>query len=336
MLEHGGHLRQAARAYGTPFESWLDLSTGINPDPWPVPPIPGPCWNRLPEEEDGLEAAAQAYFQTPHLLPTAGSQATIQILPRLLSAQRIGIPTPTYAEHAHAWRTAGRDVVPLSHASLEMPPDDVDLLLLVNPNNPTGCRYAPATLLAWAERLAKNKRWLVVDEAFMDTTPTESLSPHAGTPGLILLRSLGKFFGLAGARCGFLLAPPAIRTQASSALGPWSLAGPTRFAASLALQDRTWQTTTRSRLATDARRLGELLSTHHLPPSGGTDLFQWVRTPAARYIQDHMARQAVLVRAFDDPPSLRFGLPGREADWVRLERALAAIIVPTLLPPIND
>ncbi|MBF0154711.1 MAG: threonine-phosphate decarboxylase [Magnetococcales bacterium] len=322
MLEHGGRLRQTALAYNIPLERWLDLSTGINPDPWPVPAIPGPLWNRLPEEADGLEAAAQAYYQTPHLLPTAGSQAAIQVLPRLLAGRRVGILGPTYAEHARAWSMAGRDVVTLPHDSLTAPPDNIDILVVINPNNPTGLRHPPKTLLVWADQMARNHRWLVVDEAFMDATPEWSLSTRTGSPGLIIFRSLGKFFGLAGARCGFLLAAPAILDQAAAWLGPWSMPGPTRLVATLALEDRAWQTATRQRLATHAERLSRLLTAHHLAPSGGTDLFQWVITPDARRIQDHLARRAILVRAFDAPASLRFGLPGRELDWERLDDSL--------------
>jgi cobalamin biosynthetic protein CobC len=61
MLEHGGRLREAARRYGIPLDAWLDLSTGINPGPWPVPAIPVSAWARLPEDDDGLIDAARAY-----------------------------------------------------------------------------------------------------------------------------------------------------------------------------------------------------------------------------------------------------------------------------------
>ncbi|MBF0134682.1 MAG: threonine-phosphate decarboxylase CobD [Magnetococcus sp. DMHC-1] len=327
MLEHGGQLRRMAHAYGIPPDNWLDLSTGINPEPWPVPSIPIRFWNRLPENADGLEEAAQAYFQTPHLLPTAGSQAIIQILPRLFPARKIGILAPTYAEYAQAWSGAGREVIFLPHDTLSLPPDHVDLLVVVNPNNPTGFRRTPEMLLSWAKHLARNERWLVVDEAFMDTTPEQTLSLRAGVPGLIILRSLGKFFGLAGARCGFLLAPPELLVQAVGLLGPWSIPGPSRFVATLALQDHAWQKSARLHLAACSRRLASLLARHNLPPSGSTDLFQWVVTPHARHLQDHLAKNAILVRAFDHPPSLRFGLPGNESAWERLEKILSCQVV---------
>ena len=69
MLEHGGRLRVAARRFGIPLSDWVDLSTGINPQPYPVPPLAPEVWLRLPETDDGLEAAAARYYGNPLLLP---------------------------------------------------------------------------------------------------------------------------------------------------------------------------------------------------------------------------------------------------------------------------
>jgi len=203
-LEHGGRLRQASAQYGIPLADWLDLSTGINPNGWPVPPISAAAWSHLPEEEDGLLEAAQTYYGTPSLLPVAGSQAAIQALPRLRPPGRVGIPAPGYAEHGKAWLAAGHRVVPFDPRT--GPPDGLDVILLIHPNNPTGQTYAPDRLLAWHRRLAERDGWLVVDEAFIDATPTLSLAIQGPLQGLVVLRSLGKFFGLAGARVGFVLA----------------------------------------------------------------------------------------------------------------------------------
>src|SRR5690606_22076033 len=97
MLEHGGRLRAAARRYGIPLSDWLDLSTGVNPEGWPVPAVPPEVWVRLPEEDDGLERAASAYYGCDSIFPVAGSQAAIQALPALLHAQRVGVIHPGYA-----------------------------------------------------------------------------------------------------------------------------------------------------------------------------------------------------------------------------------------------
>ncbi|MDD5241091.1 MAG: threonine-phosphate decarboxylase CobD [Sulfuricella sp.] len=322
MLEHGGRIRQAAQRYGIPPADWLDLSTGINPLGWPVPVVPGECWRNLPEDDDGLEQAARNYYSGFHLLATAGSQASIQTLPRLRPPCRVGLLAPSYAEHALAWTQCGHEVKALAPAEIEAALDHLDVLLLVNPNNPTGKLFTTETLRAWQQRLAARGGWLVVDEAFMDATPQHSLASHAGAEGLVVLRSLGKFFGLAGARVGFVLAWPELLARLAEAQGPWTVAHPSRWVAQQALQDQGWQLAERQRLARESLRLASLLACHGLAPTGGTALFQWVETEKASAIQDALARQGIWVRRFDVASSLRFGLPGVEAEWLRLDVAL--------------
>jgi cobalamin biosynthetic protein CobC len=321
-LHHGGRLRQAARDYGIALEHWLDLSTGINPQGWPVPPLPPQVWQRLPEDDDGLHTAAAAYYGTAHLLPCAGSQQAIQTLPQLRAPGRVGMLKPSYAEHAHAWRRTGHTVMPLQADMVEAQIDALDVLLLVHPNNPTGTRFAPAQLLDWHARLAARGGWLVVDEAFMDATPQDSIAAHAGVEGLIVLRSLGKFFGLAGVRVGFVLAWPALRHTLAAAFGPWAVSHPAREVARLALADAPWQQATRRQLAQRSARLAALLTQAGLTPQGGSALFHYVLTPDAGVLQHALAQQGILVRRFEEPAALRFGLPGDEAEWQRLQAAL--------------
>ena len=321
MLEHGGKLRQAARRYGIALEDWVDLSTGINPEGWPVPAVPASAWARLPEEEDGLVAAAKSYYNAPALLPVAGSQAAIQMLPRLRRPAHVAMLSPTYAEHEHAWRLAGHSVQPLGPDELAQGAEEADVVVLVNPNNPTGHCFSLDQLLDWHQRLAARDGWLVVDEAFMDVTPDQSLAPHCHRPGLVVLRSLGKFFGLAGARVGFVLAWAELLEQLRERLGPWAVAGPSRHIAQAALTDRGWQGHMRQQLPQQAGRLAELLSRHGLPPSGGTALFQTVET-AAEACHQRLARRGIFTRLFSAQSRLRFGLPADEAQWRRLEAAL--------------
>jgi len=322
MLEHGGRLRQAAQRHGIAPADWLDLSTGVNPNGWPVPSLPATVWSCLPENDDGLEVAARAYYGTESLLPVAGSQAAIQALSSLRSACRVGVLAPGYAEHVHAWRRVGHAMQSITAAQVDDAITQVDVLVLIHPNNPTAARFAPQQLLDWHAQLAARDGWLIVDEAFLDATPDTSLAPYCPRPGLIVLRSLGKFFGLAGARVGFVLAPREILQRLDEQLGPWTVSGPARAVATLALQDRVWQTQTRARLIHDAQRLNELLHTCGLPPTGGTGLFQWVVTPQAAVIHDRLACQGILTRLFSEPSSLRFGLPGNELQWQRLHTAL--------------
>lgn len=325
MLEHGGRLLRAARRQGIPAAQWLDLSTGVSPWPWPVPALPAAAWHRLPEEEDGLAAAARTYYQAPHLLPVAGSQAAIQALPLLRPRSRVGVIAPGYNEHAHAWRRAGHEVFNAGAAALVAEAARFDVLVLIHPNNPGGERFDADALYALHAGLAARGGWLVVDEAFIDATPAHSLCPASGVEGLVVLRSIGKFFGMAGARAGFVCAWPALLDALRERLGPWTLSGPTRWAVTQALCDRAWQQAARPRLHAAAQRLDALLRTHGLAPTAGTAFFQWCRHPRAAEWHDALQRHAILTRLFDAPASLRFGLPPDEAAFARLDAALRAV-----------
>ncbi|WP_084304120.1 threonine-phosphate decarboxylase CobD [Phytopseudomonas flavescens] len=322
MLEHGGRLRRAALQHGIPLSDWLDLSTGVAPYGWPLPAIPEQLWIRLPEQGDGLEDAACAYYGVEHLLPVAGSQAAIQCLPRLRREARVGVVSPAYAEHAAAWQREGHRVLELCEASVNRALERLDVLLLVNPNNPTGRRFSPQQLLAWHARLAERGGWLIVDEAFIDCTPEQSLAAHSHLPGLIVLRSFGKFFGMAGARLGFVLAEARLLGELEEMLGPWTLSGPTRWLGSHLLPDRAGQQIQRQRLAGDGQRLADLLCAHGLPPTGGCALFQWMACERAALLHEFLACNGILTRFFERPASIRFGLPPDEPGWQRLGRAL--------------
>ncbi|QID19183.1 threonine-phosphate decarboxylase [Nitrogeniibacter mangrovi] len=322
MLEHGGRLDEAILRYGHPRAAWLDLSTGINPQAYPVPPVPTERWQRLPEDDTALLDAAWRYYGSTALLPVAGSQAAIQTLPALFATARVGLVMPTYAEHARAWQP--HRPRHLSRDDVDTALDSLDVLVLVNPNNPTGARVGADTLRRWHRRLTQRGGTLIVDEAFADADAADSLAADAGRAGLVVLRSLGKFFGLAGARVGFVLAPETVREALAERLGPWTLSGPAQYVATQALADTAWQAGMRTHLAQASTRLDALLVAHGAAPTRGCALFRWLPTPAARQWQDHLARHAIWVRAFDSPASLRIGLPGTEAGWQRLDDALRA------------
>lgn len=324
MLEHGGRLRAASLRHGIPLNEWLDLSTGIAPYGWPLPTIAPDAWSRLPEPDDGLEAAARDYYQVSTLLPVAGSQAAIQALPRLRRNLTVGIVSPAYAEHAAAWQREGHRVLEFSESGVSRALERLDVLLLVNPNNPTGRRVDEAQLLAWHARLSERGGWLVVDEAFIDCTPAHSLARLSQLPGLIVLRSFGKFFALAGMRLGFVLAQQPLLDQLAEWLGPWAVSGPARAVAKALLQDRAGQQAQRERLCADGERLATLLSAQGWAPAGGCALFQWVASERAAELHAYLAGNGILTRLFVTPGSVRFGLPPDEVGWLRLERALQA------------
>lgn len=314
----------AALQFGIPLAQWLDLSTGIAPYGWALPDIPVSAWQRLPETEDGLEAAARDYYGCSWLLAVAGSQAAIQALPRLRSKSVVGMLPLAYAEHGAAWRRHGHKLLSFSEASIHRAIDRVDVLVLVNPNNPTGRLIEPEQLLAWHARLARRGGWLVVDEAFMDNTPHLSLAAHAHQVGLIVLRSFGKFFGLAGVRLGFVLAERKLLRLLAEQVGPWVVSGPTRVLGQACLQDTENHTRQRIRSDEASERLAALLERYGFKPQGGCALFQWLITEHAHALHEFMARRGILLRLFTHSSSLRFGLPANAAEEARLEQALIA------------
>ena len=322
MLEHGGRLRAAAAHYGIPHADWLDLSTGINPQAYPVGPIEPACWNRLPEDDDGLEATAAAYYGNSRLLALPGSQAAIQGLPALFRPVAIGCLAPLYEEHPQAWEKAGfrlRRLPTLPRLLAAMTP----MVLLCNPNNPTALALPRNVLIDAAEQLQRRGGWLIVDEAFGDPEPENSLTPLAGSdaaPNLLVLRSLGKFFGLAGARVGFLFGAEDKLAQLREKLGPWPLSNPSRLAARQALADFDWHTKTRARLAKDSRRLATLLAP--LGEVTRTALFCTLRSDRSQALAAHFASRAILVRHYAETPFVRFGLPDDDSSWQRLEQAI--------------
>jgi len=320
MLEHGGNLRDAARHHGR--DDWIDLSTGINPHGYPAPtPSPG-AWLRLPEPDPALLAAACAYYRAPQLLPVAGTQAAIQALPRLRVPSRVAVSAPSYAEHAHHWGQHGHLLRQVTYAELDAAVDVSDVVVVVNPNNPTGEIIAPERLLDWATRLEARGGWLIVDEAFGDTAPALSVAMHASQPGLIVLRSIGKFFGLAGLRLGFVAAHDSLLRDLADLLGPWTISGPAQEIALAALTDSVWQHATRTSLRQSGERMTRLLLEHGIA-SSGTALFRWWPQMQPEAFHAHMAARGIWCRLFREAGrGMRVGLPASEPEWHRFEHAL--------------
>jgi cobalamin biosynthetic protein CobC len=323
MLEHGGNLQDAIVQFDRPREEWIDLSTGINPQPYPAPALAADAWHRLPESNHALVTAAQSYYGAPHMLPVAGTQAAIQALPRMRAPSRVVVAAPAYAEHAHRWALAGHVMREGAYDALESAIDDCEVMVICNPNNPTGAMVDPEVLLGWADRLAARGGWLVVDEAFGDTMPQMSVARWTQRPGLIVLRSVGKFFGLAGARLGFVAAHDTLLAELADALGPWAVSGPAQEIGRAALSDHAWQEAMRRRLLESGARLQSLLAGHGIR-STGSALYQWWPEPRAQEFWQHMAQRGIWVRLFTKGASgIRLGLPPDEAGWNRLQQALA-------------
>lgn len=320
MLEHGGNLRDAALHYGR--DDWIDLSTGINPHGYPAPAPSPAAWLRLPEPDPALLAAACAYYRATQLLPVAGTQAAIQALPRLRAPSRVAVSAPSYAEHAHHWSQHGHTLRLVPYAELEAAIDTSDVVVVVNPNNPTGETIVPERLLDWATRLHARGGWLIVDEAFGDTATALSVANQASRSGLIVLRSVGKFFGLAGLRLGFVAADERVLRELADLLGPWTISGPAQEIALTALTDTHWQLGTRARLRQSGYRISRLLLEHGIA-SAGTPLFRWWPEAQPEAFHAHMAARGIWCRLFRDAArGIRVGLPAGETEWRRFEQAL--------------
>jgi cobalamin biosynthetic protein CobC len=309
---HGGRIGAAEALFPNAPRPWLDLSTGINPRPYPAPTPRRAAFARLPEPEAiaALEAAAATVFGVaPERVAAApGTDAALRLLPRLLGARSAAIATRTYGGHREAWSAAGAEVRP-EHAP-------ADAWVIVNPNNPDGGLTPAEALLAAAER-----RWVIVDEAFADSRPAASVAAQAGGR-LVVLRSFGKFYGLPGVRLGFVVADPGLAQDVRRAFGDWPVSTEALLAGSAAYADAGWRMRTRVRLVRDSRRLDRLLGRAGLEVVGGTDLFRLARTEDAEGVFLRLARAGVLCRPFDDPGLLRFGLPDARAAWDRLAAAL--------------
>jgi cobalamin biosynthetic protein CobC len=327
-VDHGGSLGRASALFPHAPKPFVDLSTGINPHSYPLFDLPATALSRLPEAarlRELAEIAATAYG-APSAAHVAAAPGTQILLPRVASLVRAGkalVLGPTYAEHARAAAIAGHAVAEVGDFEALV---EADLAALVNPNNPDGRVIEKARLLDLAARLRAKGGLLVVDEAFMDVGPIEqSLAGDVGAGGIVVLRSFGKFFGLAGVRLGFALTDPLTAERLDAQLGPWAVAGPALEYGIHALSDAKWQAAMRQRLAQDAGRLDALLGRFDVPVAGGTSLFRYLSFPEAPSLFSALGSSGVLVRHFAGRPQvLRIGLPGSAAEWQRLEGALAA------------
>lgn len=303
--DHGGGIDAALARWGGARGEWIDLSTGINPEPYPVGDVPGAAWTALPDAgaQARLIAAARAFWDVPEeleIVAAPGASAIIAALPGLWPVGRVDVPGPTYNEHEAAFRACGWEIGAGGEARV-----------IVHPNNPDGRLWS-------AEELSAPR--MVIDESFCDVTPGRSLVGEAGA-GRVVLKSFGKFWGLAGLRLGFAIGAPDEMARLRARLGPWAVSGPALEIGARALEDRAWAEATRKRLAADAARLDGLMAAHG-SLVGGTDLFRLYEVADAAAFQDRLGRAHILSRIFPYSDRwVRLGLPEREG-WARLEAAL--------------
>lgn len=307
--DHGGGIDAAAARFGGDRADWLDLSTGINPEPYPLPDFDAADWCDLPDKAAGarLEQAARRWWDVPEgaaILAAPGASALIARLPALAPAARVRIVTPTYNEHAAAFAAQGWDVVETGPAEASV---------LVHPNNPDGRLWSEGDIGAGLT---------IIDESFCDVAPDQSLVHLATRPGVVVLKSFGKFWGLAGLRLGFAIAAPDTIARLTDLTGPWAVSGPALKVGALALDDREWGARTRDRLTRDSARLDDLMRAAGAETPRGTTLFRLYDVPDALAFQTRLARAQIWTRVFPYSTTLiRLGLPP-QSGWSRLEAAL--------------
>ena len=312
--DHGGDLDAARAIWGGSRADWLDLSTGINPRPYPLTAIPPEAWTALPDEDatDRLIQAARRFWRlSPRLsvLPAHGASALIAVLPTLAAPGEVAIPSPSYNEHAKAFAAQGWQV-------RQTQGPDTRARVIVHPNNPDGALFGGADL--------SGLELVVIDESFADVETDLTLVSLAHRPGVVVLKSFGKFWGLAGARLGFAIGLPQTLKPLDALLGPWSVSGPALHLGAQALEDHAWAKATRSRLVQDAARLDDLMiSGGKARLAGGTPLFRLYDTTAAEPAQRSLAQHRIWTRRFPYSDRwLRLGLPGTDDQWDRLARAV--------------
>ena len=312
---HGGGLDAAVARYGGHRDDWIDLSTGINPSSWPIPPLTPMCWTSLPDKDDSdrLIEAARRHWKLPRqseVVLAPGVSSLIAKLPFIKQPGTVTIRQPTYGEFAFAFANAGWTRR-----------ENGDTQVIVHPNNPDGQLSDRETILA------RHRQLTIIDESFCDTNPDFSHAELASDEGIIVLKGIGKFWGLAGVRLGFAVCTSPLAVRLRNLLGPWPVSGPALQVGLGSLSDENWIITTRKRLRRDAERLDALLVRHAFRPEGGTSLFRLYRVPNASAVHGSLARQRILSRIFDHSGNrIRFGLPGSEDEWIRLEEVVECLI----------
>lgn len=332
-FQHGGQLEKIKNNYTEQFLPWVDLSTGVSPFAYPVVdnsegPSPWQCSAQsLPQYHDKLKDAAVSYYGTDKIAVIPGSMWGIQNIPlirRLLfpnDARPVLLPRQGFNEHKKAWLAWGYDI-----AFYECKPTQAQLLsaqvcVVINPNNPTGQIYNPATLRAMLVTLNNGHGFLVIDEAFLDLAPELSMATEANKPNLIVLKSFGKFFGLPGLRLGALIAQPDLLSLTNKLLNEWSIPSMVQGVALRAWMDKRWQQTSKENITDSGNRLKSLLLKCAYATQG-TNLFQTYYSDDAQSLYDFLLSKGIYTRLLDDESGLRFGLPKSDSEWSRLESAL--------------
>ena len=327
-MQHGGNKTAAARAYGVEPSEMIDLSTGISPRPYPLDLGAFELSDliELPQAEDA-EHLTQVMTSSWHIPDSAklalasGSGAIISLMPHLYQGDKrhVYCPEPVYSEHVIAWQNAGYTIITYDAGAIP----DVDwgraaAILAVQPGNPMGHIAPPSDWLALMSDAAAHNVMVIFDEAFIDLAPQLSLIPHMGQKGQIVIRSFGKFYGLAGVRLGAAIGHPDDITALYHLMGPWAVSTMALRFGAAAIADHAWADDQRRWLSDRMTFLKEGLAARNVTIVGGTDLYLLIDVADAARLQDDLARQGFWTRIFDSNPRwMRLGLAHDDAIMAR-------------------
>lgn len=332
MVEHGGELARAVQTYGIERAKWIDLSTGVNPNGFEIKGLPQSCFHRLPEHSDlaALEVIARDAYgvrENTALIAAPGSEFLIHALPQIRNSSRVAVLSPTFSSHEAAWRRYGHEVRLIDDLSAL---GDETVVVVVNPNNPDGRVIKPGKLKSLAQKLEERGGLLVIDEAFADIDPGVSFVPIHDRDNVVVLRSIGKFYGVAGVRLGFAVGANRHLEGLRTILGAWAVSGPAIEVGAQVLSDKSWAQTTRAVLNRQSVQHQQIFSSMGVKVIGGTTLFHLIEMNDARTLHVELAKRGVWTRVFDyDPRWMRLGLCKSQNQLSRfaslLEEALRSV-----------
>jgi threonine-phosphate decarboxylase len=357
---HGGDVDGVARAYGVPADRLIDFSANINPMGPPRRALmrlareaaDRRILTRYPDPDYAeLRQVLAAALRVPATGVTIanGSVALIGAVIRTIAPRECLLATPAFGEYSRALQASRCRVrrLPLDAArGFELDGDRLidtltkhrpPLCVLTNPHNPSGALTRRPQMLRVLARSLRTKTRLVVDEAFMDYAPTETLVAEAvRSEHLVVLRSLTKFYGMPALRVGYAVSSPRMAARLAAQLPPWPVTTMAASAAAAAVQDQQYARRTLVSVADQRRWLSQALRTMGVAVYPSAANFLLLRLPAtaptstrvrARLITD----AGVIVRdcrSFDGLSNGRFiRVAVRQRDEnERLVRALGSVV----------
>ncbi len=317
-IQHGGDIDLAIKKYGGQRADWIDLSTGINRTSYPWQENVKVELRDLPSNKllRSLEKAASRAYKVAEDKDTAavqGAQQIISLLPICLkNYNSVAILGPTYNEYEKAFKSSEIKAETVSEVSKL---SSSDIAIVVNPNNPTGKVIAEEIL----NDLSKKVRILIIDESFKMFSSRRIQK----FDNVIQINSLGKFFGLAGVRLGFVSGPSNFIKSVRGMLGPWPVSSIAAEIGKIALNDQAWISQMEKILLEGSDVLHRACNRKNWKLIGKTNLFHTYATSSSLKVEKQFAAHYIWIRTFDYSETwVRLGIPTSKYEWTRVRQAL--------------